>query len=143
MPAVHVPAVRVPAVRMPAVRVPAVRVPVVHVPAVRVSAVRVPLSSTVYMKTGFLALQRNIDLAVMHHLQAGVDTDAIKVELQRFPHPLSKAWAGQLRAALPLVLMLSFLCSVIDTTKDVVKEKEAQLKVRRAGRWGHWRGAVD
>ena len=94
------------------------------------------------MKTGFLALQRNIDLALMHHLRSDVDTDGVRVELQRFPHPLSPAFAGQLRAALPLVLMLSFLCSVIDTTKDVVKEKEAQLKVGLAGRRGHWRGAV-
>ena len=87
------------------------------------------LAFPVYSKTGFLALQRNIDTAIMILLRPDVNTTSVKVQLQRFPYPLSDTFTAQLRAALPLVLLLSFLCSVIDITKDVVHEKESQLKV--------------
>ena len=94
-----------------------------------VSNVSDMLAFPVYSKTGFLALQRNIDTAIMILLRPDVNTTSVKVQLQRFPYPLSDTFAAQLRASLPLVLLLSFLCSVIDITKDVVHEKESQLKV--------------
>ena len=61
----------------------------------------------------------------------GVNTSSLSLKVQRMPYPpyISDPMVQILQKQMPLFLILSFILSVIQSTKNIVYEKERKLKV--------------
>jgi ATP-binding cassette subfamily A (ABC1) protein 3 len=76
-----------------------------------------------------LYVQQAVDSAFKHLLGVNVSTETI--ELSRFPYPtyIDDVFLVALQGFLPLIIVFSFIYSVINITKSVAHEKEKRLKV--------------
>jgi len=85
-----------------------------------------------YIDTGFLLLQYEVDRAIIKQKSGKANFfDDINVKLKRMPYPpyMVDPLLTAMQANLPLLLMLGFILYVIQTTKNIVYEKERKLKV--------------
>ena len=82
-----------------------------------------------YYSSGVLLLQSLVGKALIREW-TGVNT-SFNLSLQRMPYPpyVSDPMVTILQTQLPLFLILSFILSVIQSTKNIVYEKERKLKV--------------
>lgn len=96
-----------------------------------------------YYREGFLPMQAAISVAMIDHF----NTDKIPVlpvYARRYPYPgyIRDRLLGSLVLALPLIIVISLLSSVINFTKQVGLEKELQLKeamkIMGLENWLHW-----
>lgn len=84
-----------------------------------------------YKRTGFLWLQYEVDKAIITQ-KSGKNNffDDIVIKIKKMPYPpyLKDPLLGAIQQNLPLFLMLGFILYVIQTTKNIVYEKERKLK---------------
>ena len=94
------------------------------------------LLCAVYYNRSFLYTQRIISHALIRQWEPGAapSLGAASWNIQRIPYPqyIDDAMVQVLQQNFPVVLMLSFILSVIIMAKNIVYEKERQLKVSRA-----------
>ena len=94
-----------------------------------------------YYKRSFLYAQRVISEALIKQWapNATPDLGATSWSMARIPYPpyIDDAMVQVLQQNFPTVLMLSFILSVIIMSKNIVYEKERQLKVSPAARCQH------
>ncbi|KAK0409055.1 hypothetical protein QR680_004314 [Steinernema hermaphroditum] len=98
-----------------------------------------------YWREGFLSLQRGVDMSISSFLGGeftGLVSDDM-LSLQRFslpPYTLQVIQVGAL--FLPVIIVFSFMTSIIYIVKNVVMEKEDRLKeymrVMGLSQWIHW-----
>ncbi|KAK3101854.1 hypothetical protein FSP39_006814 [Pinctada imbricata] len=83
-----------------------------------------------YRKTGFLAMQYAIDRAIIRTHNPNADFSDIDVSLKKMPYPPFRKdnLIIVLQQQLPLFFLLGFILSALQTTKNVVYEKEKKLK---------------
>ena len=84
-----------------------------------------------YFLEGFLFVQQALDLTIMDML--GIDTNALKFEVQRMPYPpyLDDTFVGVLEGFLAMLFLLCFIFMTFNIVKNLVVEKEKRLKVCR------------
>lgn len=85
-----------------------------------------------YVDTGFLYLQYEVDRAIIEQKSRKHNFfDDINVKLKRMPYPpyVEDTLLTIIPTMLPLFFMLGFILYVIQTTKNIVYEKERKLKV--------------
>lgn len=85
-----------------------------------------------YFEEGFLAIQHAVDIAIIKH-KGRIDNDLnVTVSLKRFPYPdyIQDNFVIVIRFYFPLLLMLSLTFTALNIVRDVVSEKEKELKVR-------------
>jgi ATP-binding cassette subfamily A (ABC1) protein 3 len=85
-----------------------------------------------YVETGFLYLQYEVDRAIIKQKSRKANFfDDINVKLRKMPYPpyMEDPLLTAIETYLSLVLMLGFILYVIQTTKNIVYEKERKLKV--------------
>ena len=91
------------------------------------------LLCAVYYNRSFLYTQRIISHALIKQWEPGAapTLGAASWNIQRIPYPqyIDDAMVQVLQQNFPVVLMLSFILSVIIMAKNIVYEKERQLKV--------------
>ncbi|XP_050097899.1 phospholipid-transporting ATPase ABCA3-like [Anopheles aquasalis] len=97
-----------------------------------------------YFAEGFASLQNAISLAV-HELRGGTSgTSLPNVLLRRFPYPpfYNDPLLFGLESLFPVIIMIAFFYSCINTVKFIALEKERQLKesmkVMGLSGWIHW-----
>ncbi|KAM9392247.1 phospholipid-transporting ATPase ABCA3 [Pholidichthys leucotaenia] len=100
-----------------------------------------------YYREGFLAVQHQVDLAIMRNFKRTVALHLpgpIRVVLSRFPYPpfIYDIFILAIQNQLPLMLVLSFTYTALNIVRAVVQEKERKLKeyMRMMGlsNWLHW-----
>lgn len=81
---------------------------------------------------GFLAVQRFLDVAIMEEMDSTKALSDVQVLLQRFAYPpyADDDFIFIIQSQLPFFMILSFLATMPNITKDIVLEKERRLKVR-------------
>jgi len=89
---------------------------------------------SVYFRRGFLYAQRIVAEALIQEWSPGnasSDLTSVEWKLNKMPYPpyINDAMVQVLQMNFPTVLMLSFILSVIIMSKNIVYEKERQLKV--------------
>jgi hypothetical protein len=85
-----------------------------------------------YVETGFLYLQYEVDRAIIKQKSGKANFfDDINVKFKKMPYPpyVEDPLLTAIQTNLPLFLMLEFILYVIQTTKNIVYEKERKLKV--------------
>ena len=80
------------------------------------------------MREGFVQVQKAIDFAYMQQLTSSPNN--VSVELQRFAFPPynDDPFVAVIAGFLPLIVIVSFVFTVIITAKQIVYEKETGLK---------------
>jgi ATP-binding cassette subfamily A (ABC1) protein 3 len=81
--------------------------------------------------TGFLAVQRAVDLEIVRELNSTFNSSDVNIELQRYPFPPFKAdnFVLVIQVWFPFLLVMSYIFAAINTVKNIVYEKEKGLKV--------------
>ena len=77
-------------------------------------------------------MQSAIDAAIIKEHQPAAAIDNIAVRLQRHPYPpyTEDPYVFVIQSQLPFMILLSFIVTAANISKDVVLEKEKKLKVR-------------
>jgi ATP-binding cassette subfamily A (ABC1) protein 3 len=99
-----------------------------------------------YWQEGFLYLQQAIDQSIRKKIaEEGKQAVPIDdIELVRMPYPkyIDDVFLVALQNFLPLILVFSFIYSVINITKSIAHEKEKRLKesmkIMGLPNWLHW-----
>ncbi|XP_037937486.1 ATP-binding cassette sub-family A member 3-like [Teleopsis dalmanni] len=95
-----------------------------------------------YIREGFLPLQNALSLAYIK-LASGAES-LPEIIMQRFPYPdyIYDPLLQGITTLIPTIVLLCFIYSAINTTKNVTMEKEKQLKevmkVMGLSNWLHW-----
>lgn len=98
-----------------------------------------------YYTHGFLYTQRIIAEALIKQWNPDANLTSYTFETNRIPFPpyIDDVMVQVLQQNFPVVLMLSFILSVIIMSKNIVYEKERQLKVSTSqtalmSGWGYY-----
>ncbi|KAK7486554.1 hypothetical protein BaRGS_00022220, partial [Batillaria attramentaria] len=99
-----------------------------------------------YYNQSFLYTQRIVDEALIRQwAPSGLSVDEWAIQRIPFPPYIDDAMTEVLQQYLPTILMLSFILSVIIMSKNIVQEKELQLKesmklmgLSAAAHWTAW-----
>ncbi|KAK3103434.1 hypothetical protein FSP39_019190 [Pinctada imbricata] len=83
-----------------------------------------------YQKTGFLAMQYAINKAIILTHNPSADFSNIQLSLKKMPYPpfRNDPLIELLQTQLPLFFLLGFILSAMQTTKNLVDEKQKKLK---------------
>jgi len=99
------------------------------------------MSFTGYHREGFLTLQDWVSRSLTEII-SGQSTDDVIIEMNRFPYPpyADDPFVNILGRWMPAFIILSYVYTAINITKNVVKEKEKRLKVSISASDGHTLG---
>uniref|UniRef100_A0A1Y1MCM6 ABC transporter domain-containing protein n=1 Tax=Photinus pyralis TaxID=7054 RepID=A0A1Y1MCM6_PHOPY len=95
-----------------------------------------------YHSEGFLMLQQEVSLAIIHYFKPLKNN--VSIYMQRFPYPewVEDNLLTALQSFVGLIIMLSFVYTCISTVKIITTEKELQLKeamkIMGLPNWLHW-----
>ncbi|KAG1683903.1 ATP-binding cassette sub-family A member 3 [Nymphon striatum] len=95
-----------------------------------------------YMSEGFLPIQHAVSMAIISHLSG--NNDIPSVEMQRYPFPpyTHDPFLFAMQSFFALVIILSYIYSCVNISKNIVHEKERKLKesmkVMGLSNWLHW-----
>ncbi|XP_017768274.1 PREDICTED: ATP-binding cassette sub-family A member 3 [Nicrophorus vespilloides] len=95
-----------------------------------------------YYSEGFLAIQNEVNRAILGYL--GQDVDRQTLYMSRFPYPeyYSDMLLSVLQKMIGLIIVLAFVYTSISTIKVITAEKEKQLKesmkIMGLPNWLHW-----
>ncbi|KAJ4444283.1 hypothetical protein ANN_06075, partial [Periplaneta americana] len=92
-----------------------------------------PNETKCYWYEGFLLLQHVISSKIFEYLVNNSSINLPEIFLQRFPYPeyTQDDMLDALKRNVPLLMMVSFVYTCINTVKVITVEKERQLKARR------------
>ncbi|RZC36175.1 ABC tran and/or AAA 21 domain containing protein, partial [Asbolus verrucosus] len=82
-----------------------------------------------YAKRGFLFLQKALTLALMINITN--KTVPSNISMKRYPHPKwlsDQFYESRMAMLTSLLLMIGFLCGFVNTLREMILEKERQLK---------------
>lgn len=84
-----------------------------------------------YWIEGFLYTQNAVEASIRKFMENGNSNSSINIQLERMPYPpfIDDVFLVILKDFLPMILVFSFINSVINITKSITLEKEKRLKV--------------
>jgi ATP-binding cassette subfamily A (ABC1) protein 3 len=72
-----------------------------------------------------------LDMTIIKTFNSSVNLNTVNIEMQKMPYPpyVMDGLISVIQQYMPMCLMLSFILSSFQTTKNIVYEKERRLKV--------------